>query len=53
MNTNNITAKEAVLLHKAEMEAEFPFDYFDLISDGGDSKIDEIYQSMLDKKLLY
>ncbi|CAB3997574.1 Hypothetical predicted protein, partial [Paramuricea clavata] len=52
MYQNDITAKEAVLSYRKEMEEEFPYDYVELIKEGDDKELDDIYKQMLNKNLL-
>jgi hypothetical protein len=52
MNANKISAKEAVLSYRKELDEEYPYDYVDLIRDGDDLEIDKIYEQMTNKNLL-
>jgi hypothetical protein len=53
MHEKKISAKEAVLRYKAEMEEQFKFDYLALIKDKNDIEIDKMYKMMLTEKLLH
>jgi hypothetical protein len=52
MHETKLSAKDVVLHHLTELNDHYAFDYLDLIKNNMGQTTDNMYKTMLDKKLL-